>query len=95
MDKDRTVDLPQIDKARFSRRSVLEGAIRVGGAVPVLAITTRRAAAKMSKRDSGYQDSPKGNQHCATCAQFQRRNTCQIVEGVVSPNGWCRIWQQK
>jgi hypothetical protein len=95
MDKDRTVDLPPVGKARRSRRSVLEGAIYVGVAVSALAMTTKPVAAKMLKRVAGYQDSPNGNQRCATCAQFQRPNTCQIVEGSVSPNGWCKIWQSK
>jgi len=95
MHKDRTADSQSIAKARRSRRSVLEGAIYVGAAVSALAMTTRPAAAKMMKRAAGYQDAPRGNQRCAICAQFQSPNSCLIVEGVVSPNGWCKIWQSR
>jgi hypothetical protein len=45
---------------------------------------------KMAKQDVDYQDSPKGLQMCSTCSLFDPPTSCKIVEGVVSPNGWCK-----
>jgi hypothetical protein len=39
---------------------------------------------------SDYQDSPKGIQMCATCTLFEVPRSCKVVEGDISPNGWCR-----
>ena len=46
--------------------------------------------AKEPKATARYQDSPNGNQQCSRCTHFRPPNSCQIVEGSVSPNGWCR-----
>jgi hypothetical protein len=50
--------------------------------------------AKVSKRSARYQDSPKGSQQCSGCTHF-RGGTCEIVEGQISPNGWCRHFKAK
>lgn len=54
----------------------------------------RQAAAqeKVSKADAKYQDQPKGEQRCAICLQFQPPNSCKIVEGQISPKGWCQFF---
>jgi hypothetical protein len=45
---------------------------------------------KMAKQDVDYQDSPNGLQMCSTCSLFDPPTSCKIVEGVFSPNGWCK-----
>jgi hypothetical protein len=45
---------------------------------------------KMATEDADYQDSPRGLQMCSTCSLFDPPTSCKIVEGVVSPNGWCK-----
>jgi High potential iron-sulfur protein len=47
---------------------------------------------KMSKQQAEYQDSPKGIQMCATCTLFDEPHACKIVEGDISPNGWCKAY---
>jgi len=48
---------------------------------------------KVSKAQVQYQTEPKGEQRCATCAQFEPgTNTCKAVEGDISPSGWCLLW---
>ncbi|SFK86216.1 High potential iron-sulfur protein [Methylocapsa palsarum] len=76
-----------------SRRAFLHVA---GVAVSALSIIgmTSRAEAKASQQSVGYQGSPKGNQNCANCRIFVAPNSCKQVDGVVSPNGWCRIWSK-
>ena len=68
----------------------------VGGALAALAVvlTWRRARAqqKMSKQEAEYQDSPKDIRMCATCTLFELPKSCKVVEGDVSPNGWCRAY---
>ena len=51
---------------------------------------------KMTKADARYQDQPKGEQRCAQCMNFiPDSNACQLVEGPVSPQGWCSLWASK
>jgi hypothetical protein len=51
-----------------------------------------QAAAKMSKVQAEYQDSPKGIQSCATCSLFDEPRGCKIVDGDISPDGWCKAY---
>ncbi len=89
-------DTPQTRLAKLSRRSLLQGAACAGGAATLLTMSVNRAAAaKMGKKAVAYQDSPKGAQNCANCAPFQPPSGCKIVEGPVSPQGWCKVWQRK
>jgi hypothetical protein len=48
------------------------------------------AGEKLSKQQAEYQDSPKGIQMCATCTLFEAPHSCKVVEGDVSPSGWCK-----
>jgi len=75
-----------------SRRAFLHAAGGAIGGISVIALTSSAEAAKVSQKAVGYQDSPKGSQNCANCRLFIVPNACKQVEGVVSPNGWCRIW---
>jgi hypothetical protein len=80
--------------AALIRRSVIK-AIMGGGAVAVFGIGANRlllASDKIAKQDVDYQDSPKGLQMCATCSLFDPPASCKVVEGDVSPNGWCRSY---
>ena len=52
-------------------------------------------AAKMTKAVVAYQDSPKGDQQCSNCSQFQPPNACNFVDGDISPTAWCKIWAAK
>jgi hypothetical protein len=81
---------------RFSRRSVLlEGVVRASGIAMVLttAAIHPAKAAKMSQELVNYQGSPKGFQQCSNCKFFTAPNACQSVDGAISPNGWCSIYQ--
>ena len=43
-----------------------------------------------------YQTQPKGEQKCSGCMHFiAESNTCKLVEGQISPDGWCTLWAQK
>ena len=54
------------------------------------------ATPKVSKAIAHYQEQPKGDQQCANCANFiAESQTCKVVEGSISPNGWCIYWMKK
>jgi hypothetical protein len=54
------------------------------------------AAAKVSQASVQYQTEPKGDQQCSLCMHFiAESNTCKLVEGQISPNGWCTLWTKK
>ncbi len=48
---------------------------------------------KVSQAQAQYQGQPKGDQKCGKCVNFiAGSNTCKVVEGQVSSNGWCMLW---
>lgn len=43
-----------------------------------------------------YQMQPNGDQKCSTCVNFlAESSTCKIVDGSISPEGWCTLWVMK
>jgi len=77
------------------RRAVLRSlAVAAGGAaLGWAAPETVVAAPKISKNAVAYQDRPDGDKRCDKCAQFQPPDACKMVEGPISPQGSCRIFQ--
>lgn len=40
-----------------------------------------------------YQATPSGVRSCGACLNFiPGSNTCKVVEGRISPQGWCNVW---
>jgi hypothetical protein len=81
-----------------SRRAiVLRGLACAAGSV-ALAVPVREAyAAKFPQSSPAvtYQDSPKDGRQCDGCSLFQAPNSCQVVDGTISPTGWCKLWVKK
>jgi hypothetical protein len=50
------------------------------------------ADGKMSQKEAEYQDSPKDIRMCATCTLFDPPKSCKVVEGEISPHGWCKAY---
>jgi hypothetical protein len=78
----------------LARRSLLQRAVGAAGAATILCAPPSQATAapKLSQRVVAYQDHPDGDKSCDKCAQFQPPNACKIVEGAVSPQGYCRFF---
>ena len=59
------------------------------------------AQAKASKQAMKYQDQPNNGQRCDGCLQFVpgakpgAKGTCKVVEGDISPQGWCMAYVKK
>lgn len=66
-----------------------------------LAGTSTIAQAKSSKAAMKYQNTPKGSAKCSGCSLFipgkttKANGTCKVVEGSISPNGWCVAYTPK
>jgi hypothetical protein len=77
----------------MSRRSMCKTA---GGGVAWLigwkSISKAWAQQKLSRQEADYQDAPKDIRMCATCSLFLPPNGCKVVEGEVSPSGWCKLY---
>jgi hypothetical protein len=79
-----------------SRRSLLHHTFVLASAAGAFALSlVARAQTKASQKLVAYQSTPKEGHSCATCQYFQPPNACKVVEGAVSPAGWCSLWAQK
>jgi hypothetical protein len=72
----------------------LQGAAGAAGAALILCARPDRAGAviKISKAAVAYQDQPDGDKECSRCAQFQPPADCKLVDGPISPHGYCRLF---
>jgi high potential iron-sulfur protein len=83
---------------KLSRRSMLTRAAWLAGATlagTVIPIELASAQQKASKDAMKYQDKPKGDQRCDNCMQFVAPSSCKVVDGTISPSGWCMAWVKK
>jgi len=54
------------------------------------------APTKASQASVQYQAQPKDGKKCVDCMHFiAESNTCKLVEGDISPSGWCVLWAKK
>ena len=86
------------EKPRLSRRSVLRAAALLAGATLTATLAPAGEALaqqKASKEAMKYQDKPNGDQQCSNCLQFVAPNGCKVVEGSISPQGYCIAWVKK
>lgn len=81
--------------SRVTRRDFLFVAAAGGGAICAGGLIASPAAAKMSPKAMAYRPSPNGNQSCMNCANFQPPASCKLVEGTISPSGWCILYRAK
>jgi hypothetical protein len=91
-------DTSGIHLGAISRRTVLLRGTACAAAVVTLIGPTKNAqAAKMPQTSPAvaYQSTPKDSHQCDACLLFQAPNSCQVVDGVVSPSGWCKLWAKK
>ena len=84
------------DCRRISRRLVLASAALSLGAATAAAVVSQAAAQqKISQADAKYQTTPKGDQPCDGCVNFQPPNACKFVAGDISPSGYCKLFAAK
>jgi len=83
----------------LSRRKLLRGAVVVAGGGALLAAgfvsASAKAPDKMSQSAANYQTTPKGGARCNVCSQWLAPTDCKVVQGPVSPTGWCSLYIPK
>lgn len=88
-----------------SRRSFLEKGVTVLAAIASLplraSIRNAFAAGQFAKSDVKYQDKPNTGKDCGDCLQFvpgatpNAKGACKVVDGVISPHGYCAAFTPK
>lgn len=79
----------------LSRRMMLGSAV-LGAMFGASTVWADPAAKKTSKKEASYQDQPKGEEaKCSNCKFFMPPAGCQVVEGTISPAGWCQLFSKK
>jgi hypothetical protein len=77
---------------RPTRRAVLQGAL---AATIMAAAGGARAQDKAKQNLVQYQERPKGDQECDKCVFWAPPDSCKVVEGKISPKGWCALYAPK
>jgi hypothetical protein len=86
------------------RRLFRQGAVIASGAALgglMLKAKAPAQAGSIPKATAQYEDKPHGTQECDACQQFipgksaSGSGTCKIVQGDVSPKGWCKFFTPK
>lgn len=49
-------------------------------------------AKKYSQEEASYRNTPPGLETCRACSFFDEPRSCTVVEGTVSPEGWCKYF---
>ena len=49
---------------------------------------------KVSKQSANYIDYAMGGEKCKNCRHFIAPSRCEIVEGSINPNGWCKYFEE-
>jgi hypothetical protein len=89
------------DAKGMTRRSFVANAIVLPALAGLLVAETATAQAKGSQAQFKYQKTPNNGHKCSGCTQYvpgsnaKANGTCKIVDGSISPNGWCIAWAAK
>ena len=85
------------EQPKMSRRALLAGSVGVAAGVAAAGVPAARAQAqeKIKKAEALYQDHPRGQQRCEICLQFLPPDKCQLVEGTITPKGYCQFFAAK
>lgn len=85
----------------LSRRTFIGSAIVLPALARLLTSAAVADASKASQASMHYQTSPKGDAQCSKCQFFipgqdaQSNGTCRIVDGSISPHGYCMAFAAK
>lgn len=96
--------MSDILQKKLSRRELLKGAAMlasIGVLATTATITSTPAIAGVPKASMQYRDTPNGQQECSKCSLFvpgdsaKANGTCKVVNGSVSPHGYCVAFAPK
>jgi hypothetical protein len=75
-----------------SRRNLIGAAVKAVSAGLLLRTAQAQASEKMTPQQAQYQDTPNGIYSCGMCTLFEKPKSCKVVEGEISPDGWCKAF---
>lgn len=85
----------------MTRGRFVAGAVVLPALAGLLLAETATADAGASKAQFKYQSTPNHGQQCSQCRFFKpgssasANGTCSIVNGSISPKGWCTAFSHK
>lgn len=85
----------------ITRRAFVSNAVVLPALAGLLLAETTSAEAKGSKAQFKYQGTPNNGHKCSQCTFYiagsspKANGTCKIVDGSISPNGWCTAFSAK
>ena len=85
----------------MTRRTFVAKAVVLPALAGLLLAETTSAQAKGSQAQFKYQKTPNNGHKCSQCSFYipgssaTANGSCKIVEGSISPNGWCTAWAAK
>jgi len=88
-------------ETHMTRRSFVANAVVLPAFAGLLLAETTAAQAKGTKAQFKYQDTPNNGHKCSGCTLFipgssaKADGTCKIIDGSISPNGWCTAFAAK
>ncbi|GAC1393263.1 MAG: hypothetical protein NVSMB31_12440 [Vulcanimicrobiaceae bacterium] len=86
---------------KISRGNALKGLIVLPALAAAMLGSIGTAEAKSSKASLKYQDKPKDGNQCSNCRFYikpknaKAKAGCQLLDGSVSPHGWCVAYAKK
>jgi hypothetical protein len=78
-----------------TRRGALTNTIGFIAACATTRAALADSASKVPQTAVQYQTAPKSGRRCVDCSQFRTPDGCQLVQGPISPAGWCRLFSPK
>jgi hypothetical protein len=75
-----------------SRRTVMRAVVSGVSAGLLSRMARAEASEKMTRQQAEYQGTPNSIYSCAVCTLFEKPKSCKVVEGEVSPDGWCKAF---
>ncbi len=87
--------------SKLTRGQFVGAAVVLPALAGLLAASTAPAAAKGSQAQFKYQSTPSGSKQCSNCTFFIAGKTatangsCKIVDGTISPKGYCIAYSAK
>ena len=85
----------------LTRTDFVRGIVILPALAGLLVAGTTVAEAKGSQAQFKYQSKPNGKQKCSNCTLFipgktaTADGTCKVVDGTISPNGYCIAYSAK
>jgi hypothetical protein len=85
----------------MTRCKFVRGAVVMPALAGLLTAVTLADSTKASQASMRYQTTPNGDKQCSGCKFFipgqaaDSDGSCQIVDGVISPHGYCMAYNSK